>query len=1022
MACDVTRPAEGTTVMWEPVKETDEIVVNVTLQTFLECEIDRAALQNLWKLVAYYYESPAILERGTRLGNSSKVTFQYSQTTNEDSPYFTELKGHLMAEPVWLLQPRVTLQLNRRKTTTKKLVMNFSTFVSKHIVGTGDEEDKISSWAIIQRGAPGRIHTVLEHSEVSLECSVLSSGHQPVEWMLPDLTTLDQTDSHKAIVENNRLVIKNTSIADSGLYYCFVKTDTIVDVVSYRLIVRMRLLSPSDLNGNKMSIENGDSLNLPCSVTSTEPVETRWYLPNHQILKVSDMKERIYVSQNNTLIIKKVTHEDAGEYSCLAANLYGADMLSHLVVVTNEKEVQKGITMSEGELPLFVIEDNEGSGFEEIKRSSPKLTQERVAGKPKGGVFRQNVKGKKIKENVRKPNNSVKDVDPSRWEQILAKANAKVLTMPPTPATTHLEMTSTSKIVTDTTVIITTTPFLEDVNEKTKTDLKASSASTSLSEQNLNVTQLELLYLSEHIKHDVSQESKQKSSDSNNSDLTLEHIDSTKVPEHETQLAKHIDRHTIDEKIRAYNNLMWNQRRRFPYRQRRPPSRRLRPKRPNFTTAPTTLVPLTLISTKCPVLSTDSYSSNQNKETTALMTLAVSDPHEPVPESLALPVTEYPLKVAKTTLKKEDRINGLDSKINYHVLGQHIITTALKETENVSATLAPIPNKGYENDNREVILKTNSQTNIEKTRQIAATSISKVQSSNINPPVTPRALVTEKPNLTKIERQKVYTWGIQPERQDVPIHPWLIPKNTPKITAVTPPPFWSKNHGIPFWPTVHTSRHHPSQNKAWYFPQMGHRGVGVTNQPQITAQTAKPTTLGVVTASFARTIAPYVSSLSRVRDHLLFNRLRNRYRQSQLDAYRLSQLGKLVTSKLQTYQSTPQPHHAPNFPNMYKPVTPAPVLVHTNKPPTTAHVPFGGRWHYRHFGVKKLSTAIPFPNLMGSGIKPRITTESITVSALAEADVRLSCKSSGDPYPDVSWTKVSTGWYIFHCKSVDEMN
>lgn len=119
VACNVTRPVEDTSMVWEPVSRTDEIAVNVTLQTFLECEIDRDALQNLWRLIAYYYESPAILERGTRLGNSSKVTFQYSQASHEESPYFTELKGHLMAEPAWLLQPRVTLQLNRRKTTTK---------------------------------------------------------------------------------------------------------------------------------------------------------------------------------------------------------------------------------------------------------------------------------------------------------------------------------------------------------------------------------------------------------------------------------------------------------------------------------------------------------------------------------------------------------------------------------------------------------------------------------------------------------------------------------------------------------------------------------------------------------------------------------------------------------------------------------------------------------------------------------------------------------------------------------------
>ncbi|KAI4883254.1 hypothetical protein NFI96_015883, partial [Prochilodus magdalenae] len=301
VACKVTRPGEETSMVWEQLRRSEEVAVNVTLLTLLECEIDRDALQNLWRLVAYYYESPAVLERGAQHDNTSKVTFQYSQTTSEDSPYFTELKGHLMAEPAWLLQPRVTLQLNRRKTTTKKLVLNFSTFITKHISGRGEQEDAVSSWALIRRGAPGRIRIVLEHSDVTLECDVLSSGQQSVEWMLPDLTTLEKTDSQRIVSEHHRLIIKNTSLSDTGLYHCFVRTETDVDIVSYRLTVRERLLSPSDLNGKKMTVENGQSLSLPCSVTSPHPIEARWYRQSQldayrlaQLGKLVTPKPRIY--------------------------------------------------------------------------------------------------------------------------------------------------------------------------------------------------------------------------------------------------------------------------------------------------------------------------------------------------------------------------------------------------------------------------------------------------------------------------------------------------------------------------------------------------------------------------------------------------------------------------------------------------------------------------------------------------------------------------------------------------------
>ncbi len=1008
VACNVTRPVEDTSMGWEPVRRTDEIAVNVTLRTLLECDIDRDALQNLWRLVAYYYESPAILERGTRHGNSSKVTFQYSQASNEESPYFTELKGHLMAEPAWLLQPRVTLQLNRRKTTTTKLVLNFSTFISKHIIGRGGEEDVVSSWAMIQRGAPGRIQSVLEHSEVSLHCSVLSSGHQPVEWMLPDLTTVDQTDSHKLRLENYRLVIKNTSIADSGLYHCFVKTDTNVDIVTYRLIVRMRLLSPSDLNGKKISVENGDTLSLTCLVTSPHPIETRWFLPNNQILKASDMKGRVYVSKNNTLIIKKVTYEDAGEYSCLAANLFGADMLTHLIAVTGEKEVaQRGVTVSMGELLLFENEDSEGSGYEEIKRPTAKHTPQRVNGKHRGGIVRKKTKGKKIKESVRKPNNSVKELDPSRWEQILAKANAKLSTMP--PVTTHLEMTKALKTLTESS-LITTTKTLADTFKTTKTDVTASNTSASSSIQHFNAKQLEPPHHNEHVQETTQEEkSKHKNSDYNISDFTLEHIDTTTVPEHETQLVKQIDRQ-IEEKKRANNNSIWNQRRRLPYRQRRPPSRRPRPKRPNFTLAPSTAVTFTqspvktLIPKSSVAMTTTSYTQAQNKDVTASMTLEVSPAHYPVTASFAMAVTKDPLKVPITTFRKDENLNEVEGKTKHIDSVQLVSTTSLQESEAVPATHAtPRQINRYGHENREIILRTNSKANEDKTRQILATAIPNLQISNINPPETNIAHVTEKPTLTNVDRQRVYNWSMHPE--GVSIHPWLIQKYTQKKQiSITPRPYPQST----FWPTVHSSKHHQSQDKTWYFLQTGGRGAGVTNRPEITAQTAKPTAYisGSAAASVARTIAPHVSS-SHIRDHLLFNRLRNRYRQSQLDAYRLAQMGKVVTSKPRTYRPTPQPHQAPNI---HKPVTPPSILAYTNKPTFTASVPYSSRWHYSQFGAKKLSTAIPFPNLMGNGFKPRITaTESVTISALAETDVLLSCRSSGDPKPIVSWTKVSTG-------------
>ena len=318
--CDVQRPSESSSLSWEPLRSPGEVSVNVTLVSVLECEIDRDALQNLWRLVAYYYESPAILERGPQREDTNQTTFKYSQAVNEDSPYFTDLKGHLMAKPAWLLQPRVTLQLNRRQTTTKKLVLDFTTVIFTHVGGRGQQEEEdgvddiTSSWALIQRGSEGRIQTILEGSEVNLECDVISSVSSPtVQWMLPDLSILEASNAVMAVSERGGLVIGNASVSDAGLYHCLVRSQVGVDVVPVRLTVKERLLSPNALNGKKMTVKSGESLSLPCSVTSTLPSLTNWYLPNHHALLPSQQAGKVSVTLNGTLLIRKVGHEDAGE-------------------------------------------------------------------------------------------------------------------------------------------------------------------------------------------------------------------------------------------------------------------------------------------------------------------------------------------------------------------------------------------------------------------------------------------------------------------------------------------------------------------------------------------------------------------------------------------------------------------------------------------------------------------------------------------------------------------------------------
>ncbi|XP_037116895.1 matrix-remodeling-associated protein 5 [Syngnathus acus] len=428
--CDMRHPGDSSHINWTVnPRSVQGLTVNVSLATILECEIDREKLQNLWQLVAYYYESPAILERGQERANTSRKTYQYAQVANENSPYFTDLKGYLVAEPAWLLQHSVTLKLNRQQTTTKKLVMDFTTIITQKISshrGQQDATDLSSSWAMIHRGTAWRVNSVLEGSKVNLKCSVVTSGQEvKVEWMLPDLSIVEGVSEKLKIDDKGDLLIMNTSQSDSGLYHCMIRTKAGVDLVSLRLTVKERSPSPTTFNGQKITVGKGGSISLPCEVTSAQPSQTVWYMPTNKVLLPTQKTRKATVMENGTLVVRKLMEEDSGEYSCLASNLYGVDMLSHVVEVTGEKVSENSEVQTETEQQILNAETEEGSAgdYQEITR--PFATQVSTVGTQRRnpGLFPNKSPKKDFK---RKPTIVAKTLDPNYWAQVLAQANAKL--------------------------------------------------------------------------------------------------------------------------------------------------------------------------------------------------------------------------------------------------------------------------------------------------------------------------------------------------------------------------------------------------------------------------------------------------------------------------------------------------------------------------------------------------------------------------------------------------------------------
>uniref|UniRef100_UPI0037E78989 matrix-remodeling-associated protein 5 n=1 Tax=Semicossyphus pulcher TaxID=241346 RepID=UPI0037E78989 len=1178
LACDVRHPGDSSPITWtlNPLS-LGELSVNISLITVLECEIDREMLQNLWQLVAYYYESPAILERGQQRGNASGVTYQYAQAVNENSPYFTDLKGYLVAEPLWLLQPRVTLRLNRQQTTTKKLVMDFTTVITKHVnsyKGKEDDNDLTPSWAFIQRRTTGRVQTALDGSEVQLECRVVTSEPAvKIEWMLPDQSIAKDVTDKIEISERGELLILNATLSDSGLYHCMVRTKAGVDLMPLRLTIKEHSLGPTAFNGQKIIVEMGHTFSLPCEVTSVQPSQTIWYLPKNQILLPTQRTRRAEVMENGTLVVKRLTQEDAGEYSCLASNLYGVDMLSHMVEVTEKKTSDR--SKEQQILPVGVVE-GEGSGGNYQEIISPFATQF-----PKNiGTQQRNPsrfsKTIRIKDSKRKPNKSAKELDRNNWSEIFAKAKPSV-SLPteqplPEPSTFTLH-TSMSKPTTTTAPTIasysnslapTATP--SDISiEQTKFPIntQATNYAYTTEKKGANGKDLEM---SENLPQVLQPPT------SRNTEPIPHYVgDITEKPEAVTDPSPVRTPQPVDQSENKHSregtrkyNLIPNQsnRRRPPYRRRKPPMRRVQSQvhpfyhssnkaqtnvpPTNTTTTTTTTTTMTTTTTTTTSTTTPASTTVENYDTLCAECQTEEnegdyyeeynykesdglDAREDLNTKTPHTVTKFERNLTTFPPEQDSHKGSSPSKQNLPYPNL-IFTPSLDSTPHPTERAGEVEEgdsekdvmtlmkgqeklkidtecneKDTENSSKEWISLSNiSPDSIQLTtqnRSISNPRTSQEQNTPTQTRTTSHSTRVRTREDTKVEDKEVYKPEAKMEVNSFPViepvHPWLHQSNhgggqttTPtthanqqrnsqrhggvnsfrhfQLPSVPPTSRWPSYHQhqhqhYPFYPSwpgqrspTHSRQGPESQSvpmhQPWPLPHPWAHDLVVTNRPEITAETMKPTPAVPRTTgnSKLKISLPHLShhpqnhhveGKTQTRDQLFLSRLRNRYRQAQLD--RIAQQGRMVTPKPRTsYHNFPLLITAkPNHPSPHRPYIPKPAatasysytmqslkpakpssspfsgFILTPRPyhPTTPGAQYGGRWPVgaRRISSRRPTAAPPFPWVLGGeggGVKARITTvTTASVSVLAESDVFLPCKATGNPGPNIAWTKVSTG-------------
>ncbi|NWI14912.1 MXRA5 protein, partial [Crypturellus soui] len=476
--CEIKKPTGSTKIQWSQI-QTQEIDINATVSLDFQCPMNRENYEKLWKLIAYYSEVPVKLERELMLSKEPKVTYRYRQGSDYDALYYTGVKAQILSEPSWIMQPLINIQLNRRQSTGKRVVLSFFTEFSQTIHTKDIRQQR--SWVMIEQNSSTRVvQSVVEGSECLLSCNVKASESPFIQWLFPDGTKLqapfNQKDSRFSILSSGQLIVKGVSYTDAGLYYCIAQVRDDVDIMAYRLLVQPPSIQPADTDVVRVEKNVGDPIVLPCSAVAIPEAQLSWILPNSHVLNDLSNSSKGYMLNNGTLLIPKSHVSDSGYYRCVAVNLHGSDQFAIRVMVNKMvsdrsfrriKLKKRPSSKSLAKTRVRVVEDGEGSGAGGVDDTSQKkhhLKDREISLKQRGDkvsetqgkrgrkgrrkmkiwkgtdrIQESNVaEGRRVFESRRRINMANKQINPQHWADILAKVRGKNL-----PRTTATAISST---------------------------------------------------------------------------------------------------------------------------------------------------------------------------------------------------------------------------------------------------------------------------------------------------------------------------------------------------------------------------------------------------------------------------------------------------------------------------------------------------------------------------------------------------------------------------------------------------
>ncbi|XP_037592361.1 immunoglobulin superfamily member 10 [Cebus imitator] len=457
MVCSIQKPSRTSPIAF--TEENDYIMLNTSFSTFLVCNIDYGHIQPVWQVLALYSDCPLILEKSHLLSETPQLCYKYKQVAPKPEDIFTNIEADLRADPSWLMQDQISLQLNRTATTLSTLQIQYSGDIQITLPRAEMRPVK-HKWTMISRDNNTKLeHTVLVGGTIGLNCPGQGDPTPHLEWLLADGSKVRapyvSEDGRILIDKSGKLELQMADSFDTGVYHCISTNYDDADILTYRITVVEPSVEAYQENGIHHTVFTGETLDLPCHSTGIPDASISWVLPGNNVLYQSSRDKKVL--NNGTLRILQITPKDQGYYHCVAANPSGVDFLIFQVSVKMK-----------GQRPLEHDGETEGSGLDESNPITP-LKEPPGAQLPTSAPMgaevgkqasstskRQNYRElihqrhgdsthRRFRENRRHFPPSARKIDPQHWAALLEKVKKNAVpekrenpTVSPPPLVTQL--------------------------------------------------------------------------------------------------------------------------------------------------------------------------------------------------------------------------------------------------------------------------------------------------------------------------------------------------------------------------------------------------------------------------------------------------------------------------------------------------------------------------------------------------------------------------------------------------------